>query len=324
MKILVTGANGLLATNTIKKLLEQNYEVRGLLRDPAKFVLPAHPKLRLITGDIRDQKVVASAVKDCDIVIHAAALTAPDLLKYEQYYEVNVLGTQMMIEAAVQNNVQKFIYVSSANTIGHGTKTSPGTEEIWVKEPFIGSFYAKSKREGEEIVLANANKIHSVVVNPTFMLGAYDAKPSSGKIILMGYNKKIVFVPPGGKNFVNVDDVADAIIAAFAKGKSGEKYLLSGENLSYSEFFKKLNKFSNKKAVLIKVPSALLLSAGYVGNLFRKIGVATPVSFSNMRILSITNYYSNQKAEADLGVKFRPIDLGIRQAIKWFSANDRV
>ena len=321
MKVLVTGANGLLATNTIKKLLEQDYEVRGLLRDPGKFVLPAHPKLLLITGDIRDQKAAANAVKGCDIVIHAAALTAPDLLKYEQYYEVNVLGTQNLVDAAVQNNVQKFIYVSSANTIGHGTKISPGTEKIGVKEPFIGSFYAKSKREAEAIVLANADKIHSVVVNPTFMLGAFDAKPSSGKIILMGYSKRIVFVPPGGKNFVNVEDVADAIISAFAKAKSGQKYLLSGENLSYWEFFKKLNTLSNQKSMLIKVPEFLLLSAGFAGNLIRKMGIATPVSLNNMRILSITNYYSNQKAEKELDIHFKPIELGIQKAVNWFKNN---
>tara|TARA_R110002020_G_scaffold154714_6_gene335300 strand:- start:204132 stop:205106 length:975 start_codon:yes stop_codon:yes gene_type:complete len=324
MRVLVTGANGLLATNTIKKLLEQDYEVVGLLRDTNKFVLPAHPKLDLITGDIRDQKAVNNAVKSCDIVIHAAALTAPDLLKYEQYYKVNVLGTQNLVEAAILNNIQKFIYVSSANTIGHGTKTSPGTEKIGVKEPFIGSFYAKSKLEGEEIVLASADKIHSVIVNPTFMLGAYDAKPSSGKIILMGYNKRIVFVPPGGKNFVNVDDVAEAIISAFAKAKSGEKYLLSGENLSYWEFFKKLNQFSEKKPALVKVPKFLLLSAGFAGNFIRKMGIATPVSLSNMRILSITNYYSNKKAERELGIHFKPIEIGINQAIDWFNKNGRI
>src|SRR5690554_7967565 len=92
------------------------------------------------------------------------------------------------------------------------------------------------------------------------MIGAYDSKPSSGKIILMGLKKRIVFYPPGGKNFVPVKDVVNAIINAFHKGTSGEKYLIAGTDLSYKTFFKELRNITTQKQILIPIPKLLFLT----------------------------------------------------------------
>jgi dihydroflavonol-4-reductase len=98
----------------------------------------------------------------------------------------------------------------------------------------------------EELLMKASEKMKTevVIVNPTFMIGPYDTKPSSGKIILMGYNKRISFLPPGGKNFIHVKDAAAAVCNALKYGKNREKYLLCNENLTYREFFKLMNRNS--------------------------------------------------------------------------------
>jgi dihydroflavonol-4-reductase len=318
MKVFITGANGLLATNTIIELLNRGYHVRGLIRNAKKFTYFKHPDLELVEGDINDYKITNNALQDCDYVIHAAGLTIQKSIKYSDYHKINVKGTENVLNASPENKIKKLVYVSTANTIGFGTGSDMGNEKMNIKEPFSKSHYVISKLEGQKIVLSAPKKIEVVVVNPTFMIGAYDSKPSSGRIILMGLNKYILFYPPGGKNFVHVQDAAKGVVAALEKGKNGESYLLAGENLSYKEFFQMLNERINKNPVMIKVPGFILLSFGLLGSLFRKTGIKTNLSTIHMRILCLKNYYSNKKSMDELGLTYQPVKEAIDDAVTWF------
>lgn len=317
-KVLVTGANGALATHVIRELLEEGYAVRGMLRNKAKFQLQSHPDLELIEGDILNAEAVEAAVMGCDFLIHSAAVTSPNLSSYEDYRRPNVSGTINLLKAAKKYQLNKFVFVGSANSVGYGSKQEPGNENTGMKPPFTDALYAKSKLEAQNKVLSFSDKIPVVVVNPSFMIGAHDAKPGSGRIVLMGYNKRVVFHPSGGKNFVNTKDVAKGALAALEKGQNGRVYLMTGENLSYREFFEKLNARSTKNGRLIKIPEMLLKSAGYISLLPRKLKIRTEFSPVNMKILTIANYYDNSRARKELGVEFRPVEEGINEAIDWF------
>ncbi|MGK6351544.1 NAD-dependent epimerase/dehydratase family protein [Parapedobacter sp. DT-150] len=321
MNVLVTGANGLLATNTILALLARGYGVSGLIRNPNKFLLPPQDGLQLVVGDITDPNALERAMEHCDYVIHCAATTEQSLLHYEDYHRINVAGTEHVIQAALKHQVKKIVYVSTANTCGYGSLDQLGDETTPMKSPFKQAWYAKSKREGENRILAARGQIDVTVVNPTFMLGPYDGKPSSGAIIRLGYGKRLVFHPPGGKNFVNVADAALGVVNALEQGKNGEVYLLAGENLSYREFFRKLAQQTGSRPVLIALPKALLLPLGYLGDLLRAVGIKTALSATNMKILCVQNYYTNHKAQRELGVTFHPIDQGIASAVDWFKAH---
>lgn len=318
MKVVVTGANGLLGTHVIQQLLEQGYAVNGLLRNKDKFLLAEHTNLKLTEGDLRDQTIVKKAVKGCDAVIHCVAITAQNLIHYNDYYETNVLGTKAVLNAAIENNIKKIVYVSSANTLGHGTKEVPGNEQNTAKKPFTNSLYAKSKKEAEALLLSASNRIDVVIVNPSFLIGAYDSGYGSGRIVKMGYGKRVIFYPPGGKNFVNASDAAYGIIAALEKGTNSNNYLLTGENLTYTAFFTKLAALQSKKPLLVRLPSMLLLAIGAAGSLLRFFGIKTAVSLTNMQILCTGNYYSNQKAIDELEIGFGPIEKGIIEAVDWF------
>ncbi len=321
MKVLVTGANGLLATNTIVVLLSRGYQVRGLIRDAKKLLLPQQDNLELAIGDITDTKSLERAAEHCDYIIHCAATTDQSLLHYADYHQINVMGTENIIQAALKHRIKKIVYVGTANTFGYGTLQVPGDETLPAKKPFSSAWYAKSKLEGQYRALASMDKIPVTVVSPTFMIGPYDGKPSSGAIIRMGYGKKVIFHPPGGKNFVNVEDAANGVVNALENGKNGEAYLLAGENLTYRQFFRKLGEQTGRRTLLIQVPSFVLLAAGYIGDLFRALGLKTPLSSTNMKILCVRNYYSNRKAQQELGVTFQPIENGISKAIAWFKAH---
>lgn len=318
--VLVTGANSLLGANVIAELLDSGYFVRGLVRKKSSYKGPRHPHLELAEGNFCDDECLGRVMSGCDSVIHVAASTSQSGRHYSEYYEVNVRGTRRLIESAIEHGVQRFVVVSSANVFGYGSREIPGCELNEMSEPFASSYYARSKYEALQAAMSYKDRIEVVAVAPTFMLGPYDSKPSSGRIIKMGYGRKVVFCPPGGKNFVHVGDAALGAVRALEKGANGEAYLLCSDNLSYKEFYKKLNTVTGNNALYITVPSLLLYIAGGLGSCLRALGIRTQVSLPNMRMLCVTGYYHNYKATRDFGIEFRPVETAVSDAVGWFVA----
>jgi dihydroflavonol-4-reductase len=320
-KVLVTGISGLLGTNLTETLIENNYFIKGLIRDKTKFEGKNHLNLELHQGNLFDD--LTSALNDVDYVIHIAAETNQNLIYYRDYQKTNYDATIQLFNAATYCKVKKFIFVSTANTLGFGSLTDLGNETKKIKSPFTSSFYAKSKLETEEYLLQKSDEMEVLIVNPTFMLGAYDTKPSSGRIILMGWKKKILFYPPGGKNFVHVKDVASGIIKSLEKGKNKEKYILANKNLSYFEFFEKLNLIANQNPIMIKIPKPVLIGLGYLGDAIRLLKIKTSISSTNMRALCIDNFYSNEKSIQELGINYRHTEVAINDALKYFESKTK-
>src|SRR5690606_26399056 len=129
-------ANGVLATNTILTLITKGYQVRGLVRDAKKFLLPPHESLELAHGDITDPVSLEHAVQGCNCIIHSAATTDQNLLHYDDYHRINVAGTGNVVQAAIKHGIKKLVYVSTANTFGYGTLEKLGDETIPMKAPF--------------------------------------------------------------------------------------------------------------------------------------------------------------------------------------------
>jgi len=315
-KVFITGISGLLGTNLAAELLDQNYSIKAIVRNASKYIGKITSNLELIqmdlSGDFRDH------LKETDIVIHIAAETSTNLIRYADYEKINYEATVRLFEIAKEQRVKQFIFISTANTIGYGSLNHLGTETVKMKKPFSKLHYAKSKLAAEKYLLKNQQGIDVKVLNPTFMIGPFDSKPSSGKIILMSLNKKLVFYPPGGKNFVPVKDVVSAILNSFEHGKSGEKYLISGNNLSYKEFFGKLKEITDEKQLLIPIPMPVLMTIGVFGNLMRQLNVKTSLSSTNMKALCVKNYYSNQKSIHELKITYSSLNFAIKEAVEYF------
>lgn len=314
--VLVTGATGLLGTNLVNRLLKDGCEVRAVLRNPERYIGLKTEKLHLIQKGLFED--FSKDLKNADVVIHIAAQTAQNIFEYEPYRKINFEATKHLYEAAVKARVPRFIFISTANTSGFGGLKDLGLEEKPMKPPFTKSFYALSKKEAEDFLLAQNDDIQIKILCPTFMIGANDVKPSSGRIIQMGLNKKVIFYPPGGKNFVYVGDVVQAIIQSFSLDKNKGKWIINNENLNYCQFFQKLCNINHQKSLLIGVPKILLLAVGILGDMLRKFRIKTDLCTTNMQSLCIQNYYTNTKSKKDLKIKYTPIDRAIQEAVDYF------
>ncbi|PWN67416.1 NAD-dependent epimerase/dehydratase family protein [Chryseobacterium oncorhynchi] len=314
--VFVTGATGLLGTNVIIKLLKDGYTVIALVRKKSNYVGEENENLKLVEAELSSD--LSLFLKETDCVIHIAAETRQDLLSYNDYRKVNYEMTANLITQAEACGVKRFLFISSANTLGYGDEKQLGNEDKEQKYPFTKIYYAQSKLEAENFLLQNHKNIDVIILNPTFMIGAYDTKPSSGKLIFWAWKKKLVFYPKGGKNFVHVEDAANGVVAAIGKGKNGERYLLANENLSYREFFKKINEITDQHPVMIPIPNRFLSCIGLIGDSLRILKIKTSLSTSNMKALQICNYYSNQKSVENLDIQYRSIDNAIEEAVQYF------
>jgi len=320
-KVCVTGATGLLGTNVIIKLLQNGYSVIALVRKKSSWLGEENENLKLLEADLSSD--LSLLLKEIDLVIHIAAETRQNLISYDEYRKVNYETTVNLFTHAELMNVKKFLFVSTANTLGYGNTAFRGNEQAPQLYPFTHSMYAQTKLEAEEYLLKNRKNTEVIIVHPTFMIGAYDSKPSSGKIIFWAWKKKLVFYPKGGKNFVHAEDAANGVLNAIEKGTNGEKYLLANENLSYKEFFKKINRITHQNPVMIAIPNGLLSFLGLIGEGLRKLKIKTNLSTSNMKALQICNYYSNQKSVNELGLHYQSVDKAIEDAIQYFDQNNK-
>lgn len=320
-KVFVTGITGLLGTNVVIKLLKDGYFVIALVRQKSRYNGQEDENLKLIEGDLSTD--ISSHLKEVDFVIHIAAETSQDQLTYAAYKKTNYDAVVHLFTQSVESGIKRFLFVSTANTMGYGNLKEPGNEKSSQKYPFTKSFYAQSKREAENYLLQNNKMTDVIILNPTFMIGPHDRKPSSGKIIFWAWKKKLVFYPSGGKNFVHVEDAAIGIVNAIEKGKNGEKYLLANENIKYKDFFKKVNVQTNQKPLLLPLPDFALILLGIMGTLLRFLTIKTSLNHPNMKALRIDNYYTNQKSINDLEIRYQPIDKAIGDAIDFFENKDK-
>lgn len=324
-KILITGANGFLGINLTRQFFSLGYQVKAFVRPGADLRGLSGIPVQISFGRIDNPEQVSRAVEGCHIVVHTASITDQWGVDFEEYERINFKGTRNIVDACLQHKVEKLIHVSTANTIAPGSKKQPATELNGFSLFKANSGYINTKYLAQQYVLeqVQARQLPAIIVNPTFIIGAHDYKPSSGKLLLYGLHKKLLWYPPGGKNFVHVNDVCQGIINALAIGKTGSCYLLAGHNLSYREFFRLRHKISNEKQVMIPIPAFLLTLAGMLGSLKTMItGRPGKLTWSAAYLLCLDNYYSGKKAETELLIAYTPMETSITNAWTWFKANE--
>ncbi|MEM9918981.1 MAG: NAD-dependent epimerase/dehydratase family protein [Bacteroidota bacterium] len=324
MKVLVTGADGLLGSNLVRELLQRQTRVKA-------FVLPNSPSKTLANldierfeGNLLNAEDLIKAIHDCDAVIHAAANTNiwPD--RSEMVRRVNIDGTRNLVEAAIQAKVKRMVYVGTANTFGFGSKESPGDETRPYRSARYGLDYMDSKRAAQQLILkaVQERELPALVVNPTFMLGPYDSKPSAGAMVVAIHQGKVPGYTSGGRNYIYVKDVAIAICNALSMGRIGECYIAGHQNLNYKEAFGKIAQIVGAKAPAIPIPSFASLLYGAIGSFGSKLtGKPPTVSLAMARISTDEHYFSARKAIDELQLPQTPIEQAIRESFEWMRAN---
>lgn len=278
-------------------------------------------QMNVFEGDFGDKNLLLKAAQGCNAIIHVAAATATHWLTYAQYEAVNVTKCETILQVATELNIQKIVFISTSNTIGNGNVGKWGNESNAIAAPFDASYYAQSKLAAENLFVKYAEhhpQKHIVVINPCFLIGAYDTKPSSGKLLLMGKGKRWLWVPSGGKNFVAAADVAMAACNALKSGRSGQRYVCGNQNLSFVQIFEIQNKVLGQKQQIFVLPTFIVRIVGWIGDVGRRLGLATEVCTRNINQLLVQEYYDSSKAQKELKMPQTLLQKAIEDANAYF------
>jgi dihydroflavonol-4-reductase len=328
MKAFVTGATGFVGTHVARLLEEQGAELRVLVRGSSDLSNLEDLRAERVIGDLRDPGTFAKAIAGCEAVFHVAADYRLWTRDPDQMYRSNVEGTRGILQAARNGGVRRVVYTSSVATMGPVSAGDCADENSPVRlEQMIGH-YKRSKFMAEEVALqAGRNGMDVVVVNPTTPVGEKDIKPTpTGRIILDFLKKKFPAYVDTGLNLVDVTECARGHLAAFEKGKSGERYILGGENMTLKQILDKLGEITGLPSPRLRLPYAVALATGVVDELVtgRLLGREPRATIDAVRMGRKKMFVTSKKAERELGWKIIPVEGALRRAAEWFRKNGYV
>jgi dihydroflavonol-4-reductase len=298
MRVLVTGASGLVGNNVARLLLERGIAVRVLARSTSNPRTLEGLGVEVAPGDVRDMDSVRAAVSGVEAVVHAAAQVQIGWTGLEQARAINVDGTRNVARAACQRGIG-MVHVSSVDALGLGSIETPADEET----PPVGGVlcpYVVTKREAEQVILEEVAKgLRASIVNPAYMLGPWDWKPSSGRMLLHVAKGWALFAPLGQNSFCDVRDVAAGIVAALDRGQPGRRYVLAGETLSYFQAWRIFAEVTGARRPRFPVGPLVRIGAGWCGDLWTTIsGHEGDVNSAATAIAAQKRCYSSARAEA--------------------------
>jgi len=322
MKTLVTGGTGFVGANVVRALLQRGGKVRALVRSRSDTRNLDSLDLELVAGDLRDRHSLEAALEGCDTVYHVAAMYTLWAANPQELYDSNVSGTVNLLEAADMAGVRKIVYTSSVATVGLPKDGRPGSEDVQLRPKDLVSHYKRSKYLAEQEVLKYAQRgVPVVIVNPSFPVGPWDAKPTpSGQIIVNFLRGKIPAYVDTGLNVVDVEDVAIGHIMAAEKGRIGERYILGHANLTLPELFQLLEQVSGVRAPRIRLPyGCAYLSACVSEVVARTITHKAPfVTLAGVKLSRKRMFFDAAKAVRELGFPQTPAVEALRKAVQWF------
>ncbi len=321
MKVLLTGATGLLGNNLLRALLHDGHEVKVLVRHSSDRRPTDGLEVEKAYAELADSSQIGLAVEGVDLLIHAAAMIQLGWSRLEQSLKVNADATKVLAEAARRRSI-RMIHVSSVDCLAAGTRDHPSDENC-LNPAKSQCSYVVSKRKAEQVFLEQVGLgLDGVMVNPGFMIGPYDWKPSSGAMMTeLAKQPLLFFAPGGGCSIVDVRDVAEGIISAVQHGRSGERYILGGHNMDYLELWTMMAKVMNRRPPKMALPNWMAVMAGRAGDLAGKFLKNEPqVNSAATAMAQLFNYYSSDKAKRDLGYKIGSVETALVDAWKWLKA----
>jgi len=328
MLALVTGATGFLGSHVARALVEQGADLRLLVRPTSNLKNLEGLKAEAAIGDLRDPASLEKAMAGCEVVFHAAADYRLWLRDPAEMYRSNVEGTRAVLEAARKSAVRCVVYTSSVATIGFTGNGRPADEESPVSLADMIGHYKRSKFMAEQLAMeAGRSGMRVVTVNPTTPVGEQDIKPTpTGRIIVDFLKRKFPAYVETGLNLVDVRECARGHIAAMEKARSGERYILGGEDLTLKQILDKLGAISGVPSPKVKLPYFVAYAAGAVDQTVSGtlLGREPRATIETVRMGKKKMWASSAKAERELGWKTVPADDALRRAVEWFRANHYV
>ena len=308
-RILITGGTGFLGAHIVRQFLdagEKNLKVMAS-RVP-EWMKDAGVKA--VEGSVTSRDDVARACKNVSAIFHLAGKVSRDNTQAAAMNKIHLEGTRLLCEVAKEAGVQTMILASSSGTIAVSEdeqifdETFPPPVDVFSRWAYYASKYYQ-ERAALENFDGEGRKL--VILNPSLLLGPDDDRLSSTKPVLDFLAHKIPYSPSGGLNFVDARDAAAAFIAALEKGRHQEKYLLGAANMTFEQFFGRLERLSGVSAPMLKVPKKLAMAASsFISSVYKNWGKVSPVMPTEVEQAEYFWYFDSTKAEEEFG--FAPRD----------------
>ena len=321
MKALITGATGFVGGAVARALVKRGIDIRVIARGGSDLQNLEGLPHELVTGDLRDQPSLRIALTGCSQLYHVAAHYALWAKDPSIFYDVNVIGTRNLLEAARDVGTERIVYCSTIGAIGLPPGGGLGTEETPVSLEQMAGHYKRSKYLAEQEVLKLAKAgLPVVIVNPSAPVGAADVKPTpTGQIVVDFMKGRMPAYIETGLNIVDVDDVAAGHLLAMEKGRTGERYILGGKNLMLREVLEILSRLSGVKAPTIELPRLAILPLAYL-NLWvaNMTGQPPRIPLEGVKMAKYKMHYNCSKAIRELGIPQTPPEVALEKAVRWF------
>ncbi|WII70568.1 NAD-dependent epimerase/dehydratase family protein [Bdellovibrio sp. 22V] len=320
MKILVTGANGFLGSWVTRALVNEGHHVYALVRPKSDISELSGVNCKYVHGDVTDVHSLLEAFKGVDTVFHLAGVIAYKKSERALMDKVNVQGTANVVSVCREHKVRRLVYLSSVVAIGAGyTPQDVMNEDSPYNISDLNLGYFETKHEAEILVKKACDKgeIDAVILNPSTIYGAGDAKKGSRKMQVKVAQGKFKFYTSGGVNVVAVEDVVQGILSAWKKGRKGERYILAGENILIKDLFAMIAAEAGVKAPSHQLPDSFLHLLGATGDLMDKMGLKGPISRENAYTSTMYHWFDSSKAQRELDFKPRPAREAIHNSVQW-------
>ncbi|HEY9770496.1 MAG TPA: hopanoid-associated sugar epimerase [Coleofasciculaceae cyanobacterium] len=319
MKAFVTGGTGFIGANLIRLLLQQGYEVRALVRGSSCLKNLESLDLEIVQGDLNSSNLTQQ-MSGCQVLFHVAAQYSLWQADTDLLYRNNVLGTRNILACAKQAGIERTIYTSSVAAIGVKQDAQANEADQSPVAKLVGD-YKKSKYYAEqEAVKAVQQGQDVVIVNPSTPIGAFDLKPTpTGEIIVRFLQRKMPFYVNTGLNLIDVKDVAWGHILALEKGKTGDRYILGNQNLTFKQLLGKLEQITGLPAPQYTIPYWIPYSVAWLEEtVLAKLGKQPTIALDGVRMSQQKMFYDASKAVTELNLPQSDIDLALAKAVKWF------
>jgi dihydroflavonol-4-reductase len=326
-KAIVTGAAGHIGYNVAKVLLAKNYEIHLLIRSSNVNILELEKAGAIIHScNLFEPTTYSHIIKDADVLFHLAAENTTSMSNASRVIENTDKLTQTVLNACLDNNVKSVIYTSSVVVIGRSSNASRPLNEKDVNA-FAESPYVMGKMLAEKFVEQLIKEKNADIrrVYPSWAVGPGDTKLTPPhKVITEFLEKGAPVYFDGGVSIADVEEIAKGHVAAYEKGRPGENYILSGENVTFKRFYEILCANSRQKMPALKMPKFVILAASWIfTKLFRLIGKEFPISPEYAEsVVGNFSWYDCSKAKNELGYETKPVEDILRNAV--MEANRRM